>query len=323
MSTEQEQEVIVIQEEKDGSATIDLPPSIPSPDVVVEDDSDAADNAARQAEMAAGGSVDPQAEALRLQKRLKRVKRKEYHKQVSTEKDHKLDFLSRQNQELLERLSVLEKKSHGSDLARLNKAMEDQANRTIFAKEKMAEAIKTGNGELHASAQEMWFEARRQFEALDAVKKKATAQPRQRTIQAPDPQLQRHASTWMENNQWYDPNGRDPDSKVALTIDQAMAEEGWNPKTPQYWDELDNRLQKYLPHRYTGEADERPVQRRPRNFVTGSGRESASSSSLGKNQFALTRDQVQAMKDAGMWDDPERRAKMIRRYALEAKQLRS
>jgi len=319
----EEQEVIVIQEEKDGSATIDLPPSIPSPDVSHEEDSDEADNAARQAEMAAGGGVDPAAEALREQKRLKRVKRKEYHKQVSTEKDHKLDFLSRQNQELLERLSVLEKKSHGSDLARLNKAMEDQHNRILFAKQKIAEATSTGNGELLTSAQEMWFEARRQFEALDAVKKKATAPVRQRTIQAPDPQLQRHASAWMENNQWYDPNGKDPDSRVALTIDQAMAEEGWNPKTPQYWTELDNRLQKYLPHRYTGEANERPTLKRPRNFVTGSGRESVSSNVIGRNQFALSRDQVQAMKDAGMWDDPEKRAKMIRRYALEAKQLRS
>lgn len=323
MSTDTEQEVIVIQEEKDGSATIDLPPSIPSPDAPQEDDSDEADNAARQAEMASGGGVDPDAEALREQKRLKRLKRKEYHKQVSTEKDHKLDFLSRQNQELLERLSVLEKKSHGSDLARLNKAMEDQHNRTLFAKQKMAEAIASGNGELHASAQEMWFEARRQFEALDAVKKKATAPQRQQTIQAPDPQLQRHASEWMSNNEWYDPNGRDPDSRVALTIDQAMAEEGWNPKTPQYWEELDNRLQKYLPHRYNESADERPSQKRPRNFVTGSGRESASSSAIGKNQFALTREQVSAMKDAGMWDDPDKRAKMIRRYALEAKQLRS
>jgi hypothetical protein len=319
----EEQEVIVIQEEKDGSATIDLPPSIPSPTRNENEDSDEADERARQAEMAAGGGVDPAAEALREQKRLKRVKRKEYHKQVSTEKDHKLDFLSRQNQELLERLSVLEKKSHGSDLARLNKAMEDQHNRTLFAKQKMAEAIASGNGELHASAQEMWFEARRQFEALDAVKRKAIAPARQRTIQAPDPQLQRHASAWMENNQWYDPNGKDPDSRVALTIDQAMAEEGWNPKTPQYWTELDNRLQKYLPHRYTGEANERPSQRRPRNFVTGSGRESVSSNVIGRNQFALSRDQVQAMKDAGMWDDPEKRAKMIRRYALEAKQLRS
>jgi hypothetical protein len=25
------------------------------------------------------------------------------------------------------------------------------------------------------------------------------------------------------------------------------------------------------------------------------------------------------MKDAGLWDDPEKRAKMIRRYALEAR----
>jgi len=323
MSTDTEQEVIVIQEEKDGSATIDLPASIPSPDVNHDEDSEEADEAARRAEMASGGQVDADAEALREQKRLKRLKRKEYHKAVSTEKDHKLDFLSRQNQELLERLSVLEKKSHGSDLARLNKAMEDQHNRILFAKQKISEATSTGNGELLTSAQEMWFEARRQFEALESVKKKATAQPRQRTIQAPDPELQRHASSWMENNQWYDPNGRDPDSRVALTIDQAMAEEGWNPKTPQYWDELDNRLQKYLPHRYTGEADERPSQKRPRNFVTGSGRESASSSAIGKNQFALTREQVSAMKDAGMWDDPDKRAKMIRRYALEAKQLRS
>ena len=319
MSTETEQEVIVIQEEKDGSATIDLPPSIPSPDVVVEEDSDAADNAARQAEMAAGGSVDPQAEALRLQKRLKRVKRKEYHKQVSTEKDHKLDFLSRQNQELLERLSVLEKKSHGSDLARLNKAIDDQGSRILFAKQKIKEATETGNGELLTSAQEMWFEARRQFEALEAIKKKATAQPKQRTIAAPDPQLQRFANEWMESNPWYDPNGKDMDSKVALKIDQAMAEEGWNPKTREYWDELNNRLQRYIPHRYTGGVDERPSQRRPRNVVTSSGRESASSSG-GKNTFTLNPDQVRAMKDAGMWDDPDKRAKMIRRYALEAKQ---
>jgi hypothetical protein len=323
MSTEQvaapEQEVIVIQEEKDGSATIDLPDSIPSPDAQHEEDSDEADNAARQAEMASGGDVDPDAEALREQKRLKRLKRKEYHKQVSTEKDHKLDFLSRQNQELLERLSVLEKKSHGSDLARLNKAIDDQGSRILFAKQKIKEATETGNGELLTSAQEMWFEARRQFEALEAIKKKATAQPKQRTIAAPDPQLQRFANEWMDSNPWYDPNGKDMDSKVALKIDQAMAEEGWNPKTREYWDELNNRLQRYIPHRYTEGVDERPSQRRPRNVVTSSGRESASSSG-GKNTFTLNPNQVRAMKDAGMWDDPDKRAKMIRRYALEAKQ---
>ena len=323
----QEQEVITIEEAQDGSAIVELPPSIQSPDEQPqntsedhEEGSDEDDEAARAAEIAAGGEVDADAERLREQKRHKRRARKEYHKQVAAEKDVKLTLLERQNQELLERLSVLEKKAHGSDIARLNKAIEDQQTRIQFAKGKIAEATASGNGELLTAAQEMWFEARRQFEALDALKKKVVQQPKQRTIQAPDPKLQRFANAWMSNNAWYDPNGRDPDSKVALAVDQAMGEEGWNPKTPEYWEELDNRLQKYLPHRYTGVADERPSRTpsRPRNVVTGSSRENASSSG-GRNTFTLSPEQVRAMKDAGMWDDPEKRAKMIRRYAQEAR----
>jgi hypothetical protein len=317
MSTEQDQEVIVIQEEKDGSATIELPKSIPSPEVQHDEDSDEADELARQKEMVVGGVVDEDAEALREQKRLKRQRRKEYHKQVSTEKDVKLTLLERQNQQLLERLSVLERKSHGSDLARLDKAIEDQDNRILFAKQKMAEATKSGNGELATSAQEMWFEARRQAEALQNLKKRAVAPQNQRTIQAPDPQLQRHANAWMANNTWYDPNGKDPDSRRALNEDAILAEEGYDPKTAEYWQELDRRLQRVVPHRYTEDADEKP-RSRPRSAVTSSGRESASNNGRG-NSFTLSPDQVRAMKDAGMWDDAEKRAKMIRRYALEAR----
>ena len=252
-----EQEVIVIQEEQDGSATIELPNSIPSPEAQHDDDSDEADERARQKEMVVGGAVDADAEALREQKRLKRQRRKEYHKQVSTEKDVKLTLLERQNQQLLERLSVLERKSHGSDLARLDKAIEDQDNRILFAKQKIAEATRSGNGELLTSAQEMWFEARRQAEALAHLKKRAVAPQNQRTIQAPDPQLQRHASNWMSNNPWYDPNGKDPDSRRALNEDAILAEEGYDPKTAEYWEELDRRLQRVVPHRYTEDANER------------------------------------------------------------------
>jgi len=32
---------------------------------------------------------------------------------------------------------------------------------------------------------------------------------------------------------------------------------------------------------------------------------------------------VRAMKDAGFWDDPQKRAKMIKRYAMEARSQRS
>ena len=317
------EEIIDIKEEVDGSAVIELPESIPSPDVQeakIDEDSDEADERARAKEMAEGGSVDPDAEAVREAKRAKRRARKEYHKQVSAEKDTKLHLLERQNQELLERLAIVEKKTQGSEIARINKALEDQETRILYAKEKIKEATETGNGDLLTQAQELWYEAKKQHESLENLKRQSVQQPQHQTIQAPDPMVARYASDWMSENPWYNPNGKDPDSKIALTIDQSMAEEGWNPKTQEYWEELDNRLAKYLPHRYSGavETSVNPSTKRPRNIVTSSGRESASSSG-GKNTFTLTPDQVRAMKDAGMWDDPDKRAKMIRRYANEAR----
>lgn len=323
MSDDNKQDDILdVKEAADGTAVVELPDSIPSPQVEarkVEEDSDEADERARAAEMAEGGSIDPDAEAVREAKRDKRRARKEYHKKVSAEKDHKLTYLERQNQELLERLAVVERKTHGSEIARINKAIEDQETRILYAKQKIEEATETGNGKLLTSAQELWFEARRDYEALANLKKQSTAPQQQQTIQAPDPMVQRYASDWMMENGWYDPNGRDPDSKVALTIDQALADEGWSPQTQEYWEELDNRLAKYLPHRYSGavETSVNPSTRRPRNVVTSSGRESMPASGGGRNTFTLSPDQVRAMKDAGMWDDPDKRAKMIRRYAQD------
>jgi hypothetical protein len=318
-------EIIDVKEELDGSAVIELPESIPSPDVKeeetkkVEEDSDEADEAARQRELAEGGAIDEDAEAVREAKRQKRRARKEYHKQVAAEKDTKLHLLERQNQELLERLSIVEKKTQGTEIARINKAIEDQETRILFAKQKIKEATETGNGDLLTQAQEMWFEAKKQFESLENLKKQSVSQPQHQTVQAPDPMVQRFASNWMMENDWYDPNGSDVDSSIALKIDQALANEGWNPKTQEYWEELDNRLAKYLPHRYSSEVETSvsPSTRRPRNVVTSSGRENAASSGGKGNTFTLTPDQVRAMKDAGMWDDPEKRAKMIRRYATE------
>ena len=313
---EVQQEDIKVSEATDGSAVVDLPDDIPSPDeqeAAPSDDKEASDDGDYE-------DRDDDTEAIREAKRQKRRARKEYHKQVQQEKDARLQMLQRQNQELMERLSVVERKTQGSELARLDKAIEDQEARIIFARQKMKEATDTGNGDLLASAQEMWFEARRNAEALANLKKRAVAPAPKQTIQAPDPMVQRYAADWMSDNRWYDPEGRDADSRVALTIDQQMADEGWNPQTAEYWDELDNRLQRYLPHRYNdnnGEEVQKP--RKHRSVVTSTGRESLST---GKNTFTLSPEQVKAMKDAGMWDDPEKRSRMIKRYAQDARQQR-
>jgi hypothetical protein len=317
-----DQEVMVIQEAADGGAVVDLPASIPSPEANQHDDhhgSDEADEAEKRAEIQATGSIDPIAEAAREAKRAKRRMRKDYHKQVSVEKDIKLQQLERQNQQLLERLSIVERKTLGSELARLDKRIEDEQSRVIFAKQKIKEAAETGNGDLMVSAQDMLIEASKNHEALTNLKQRSVAPQRQQTIQPVDPMLQRHAANWMAKNSWYDPNGKDPDSRRALNEDQILAEEGYDPKTADYWEELDRRLQRVVPHRYTDDMDEIPVRtQRPRNVVTGSGRESATRAG-GQNTFVLAPEKVKAMKEAGLWDDPEKRARMIKRYALEAR----
>lgn len=328
-------ELIKVEESADGSAVIELPADIPSPDVeekpaevAASDDSegsDEEDEAAREAEMADGGEVDPDQEAVREAKRAKRRARKEYHKQVAAEKNIELQLLRQENQEMRERMAVLERKTHGSEIAQINKAIEDQETRIAFAKAKIKEATENGNGDLLASAQEMWFEARKNHEALQELKKRATAPQKEQTIRAPNPIVQQYANEWMSDNSWYDPNGRDQDSAIALQIDKRLSEEGFNPEQKRYWTELTNRLRKYLPHRYTDDADDEPAQpvRKPRSVVTGSGRENATSSGGKGNTFTLTPEQVRAMKDAGMWDDHEKRMKMIKRYAEAARQQRS
>ena len=55
--------------------------------------------------------------------------------------------------------------------------------------------------------------------------------------------------------------------------------------------------------------------RRPRNVVGSSGREaSAAYGGTNRSQFVLSPDRVKAMKDAGAWDNPERKARMIKQF---------
>ena len=120
----------------------------------------------------------------------------------------------------------------------------------------------------------------------------------------------------MRRNRWYNPEGRDSDSIVAKKMDELMAAQGWDPTDPDYFDELDSRLQKELPHRYnSGNDDDSRNVRRPRNVVASSGREaSAAYGGSNRSQFILSPERVKAMKEAGAWDNPVRKQKMIQQF---------
>ena len=313
------QDDIAVIEGQDGSATVDLP------DGLLDDGDDKQLNPIQPGEKAEGGAVDEDADhpdddaELRAAKRNRRKAKKDLIRKTNQEKDLRLQQLQRENEEFKRRLSQLERNTKAEQVTRIEKGIEDAQVRLEYAKMKLAEATSNNDGQAMVEAQTLWDAAREEVRNLALLKQQADEElrrPQQQQVNMPDPTVQKLAAQWMRKNDWYNPAAQDPDSRVAKKIDELMVTQGWNPADPDYWDELTSRLQKELPHRYNDSNDDdvRDV-RRPRNVVGSAGREaSAAYGGTNRSQFVLSPDRVKAMKEAGAWDNPERKAKMIKQF---------
>ena len=243
---------------------------------------------------------------------------KDLIRKTNQEKDARLVQLQRGNEEFKRRLGQLERNTKAEHIVRIDKGIEDAQVRLEYAKMKLAEATQNQDGQAMVEAQTLWENAREEARHLAAAKDRANQElnrPAQQ-VNVPDPAVQRLAADWMPRNSWYRVDASDADSRVAKKIDELLVTQGYNPSDPGYWDELDARLQEELPHRYNqaNDDDSRNV-RRPRNVVGSSGREaSAAYGGTNRSQFVLSPERVRAMKEAGAWDNPERKAKMIKQF---------
>lgn len=312
-------EELAIMEAQDGSATVDLPENL------MNFEEDGVQNPAPE-QKADGGQAQgddddhpDDDDDLREAKRNRRRAKKELIRKTNQEKDLRLQQLQRENEEFKRRLSQLERNTKAEHITRLDKNIEDAQVQLEYAKMKLAEATSNNDGQAMVEAQTLWHNAQEQVRNLQGMRQRADAelrQPQQQQAPQIDPVIQRNAAQWMKRNSWYNPSATDPDSRVAKSIDEQMSSEGWDATDPDYWEELDSRLQKVLPHRYneSNDDDNRQV-RRPRNVVGSSGREaSAAYGGTNRTQFVLSPERVKAMKDAGAWDNPERKAKMIKNF---------
>jgi hypothetical protein len=255
---------------------------------------------------------DEEREAIRERRRQERQMKKNYRKEKEESYKREIEGLRRQVAEMNEWKNSVEHRRVNSGVAQLDKALRESMDAIEVAKKAIREATETQNGEALVDAQELYYVARKRAEDLGRLRQNITRQMQAPPQQNIDPAVVRNAQGWMDGKEWYDPTGRDPDSRVALTIDNAMAEEGWDPRTPEYWSELDNRLKKYLPHRYnsgyTGSNESKG-----RKTPTGGSSQTVSAKSSSR-EYRLSPERVRAMKEAGMWDDPDKRKKMIQRY---------
>ena len=309
-----------VEESQDGGAIVELPDGEISPQHEENQESDAVeakdDGFDEQQDEPTQDSNDDADEELRRVRREERKLKRQMHRTKAKESTHLINALKKQNQELAERLAAVEKKTSGAELARIDKAIEDSGVQVEYAKMKMREAVGASDGDGVAKAEEMLYEARRKLESLQSIKNNATRQINQQkpNIQVPDAQVQRLAADWMEDNPWYDPNGRNEESQIAQMIDKRLTEEGFDPTTEDYWEELDGRLKKYLPEKYNMSYNKpNSSTQRPRSVMTSSGRETTATTKA--NEFRLSPDRVAAIKEAGAWDNPEARRRMISKFA--------
>ena len=116
----------------------------------------------------------------------------------------------------------------------------------------------------------------------------------QQNVQQPAPQYQappkldEKQEKWVENNSWF---GEDEIMTLAaFSIDQKLVQEGFDPKTNDYYNEVDKRLRTEFPHKF----EEPSNQSKPQQKVASAGRVAGNTSS--KRQVKLSPAEVQMAK---------------------------
>lgn len=272
-----------------------------------------------------GQPVD--SEKMREIRRQKRLRTKEKRREAMMRDKARIANLERQLEELQGKAQVFEKRVGNQDIAQIDAGISQLKDYIARANEAYALAIKEGNGEAAATADEGRYEARRRLDALTNAKQQMARAMQTRQNQPPqlDPRVVSQAQGWMARNRWYSPQGDDEDSAIALVIEKRLNGEGFDPSSPEYWSELDRRIAKRLPHRASGapESDddddddyEAPPPRKasPRSPVAGGSKTSHTGGSGDGKGVTLPADYVQQLKEAGLWDDPKKRKEMIARF---------
>jgi len=277
-----------------------------------EDDDSESSQAADNSSKGDDEETDEDREKIREARREERKLKKELAKQREASSKHKISSLERRNEELARRLAAVESTAASFQFAQVDKAIDDETTRVEYAKMKLLQAAQSNDAAAQVEYLELLQESKNRLSQVQAYKKQQienAKRPKQNVPDQVSEAVRENAESWMNKHKWYDPQGRDTDSRIAKVIDQELAADGWEPSDPEYWDELDSRLASRLPHRYAAKGASKRTNPAP------SGRSSNPGAGPSGTTFTLSRERVQAIKDAGAWDDPSKRNQMIKAYA--------
>ncbi len=256
--------------------------------------------------------TDEDREEIRARRRQERKSRGQRNRERVELLERNLQAVTEQNRALQQQVSAIQDVNTGSQLAQVDTAIKQANDAAEHFKRIIADSATRQDGKTLAEATEYMIAARTKAQQLTEFKANAT-----RAMNQPKPldsRLINHSQQFLGKNSWYGgPTSADPDSKVLTALDNSLTAEGWDATTPEYWAELEKRKKKYLPHRVQKAQAPAGKQRNP---VAGGSTQSGG----GGASFSISAERVQAIKSAGMWEDPKARAQMIKSYREYDKQ---
>jgi len=133
---------------------------------------------------------------------------------------------------------------------------------TEDAKTRLKEAMDAGDIDSQVTAQQdlarLAIESER-VKATEAKRERAKEAAERQQYQPPNPQQQYQqrppparpdprAEEWAEKNEWF---GQDePMTLTSFSIHRKLVEEGFDPKSDSYYNEIDNRMRETFPHKF-------------------------------------------------------------------------
>ena len=215
------------------------------------------------------------------------------------EKEEKLLLAEQQIQQLQEQLNSQDKKLKDTEIASLTNQEKSLQQQLKNSEEAYKSAYDSGDKDKMLEAQKAIADATTKLQFVDAKRwYQQDQQSKQKQEQPQQPQQAQQrvkpnslAIEWKEDKEtWFQ---KDPImTQGALVINQQLLQEGFDPDTKEFYNEVSRRIKKEFPHKF-GEQDD-PT--KPAQVVAGKSRTSASS----KGKIRLSQEDVRLAKKMGV-----------------------
>jgi hypothetical protein len=208
-----------------------------------------------------------------------------------------------QNAQLQKRLERLEQGSQQSAEQNFNQRYQQ-------TKQALHKAVEEGDTDAQVNFQEQMADMRAAMRIAEMQKQqrqqRAAASPRRPQQAAKNPAPPKAMNWWQQKN-WFNAAGFERESAAARAIDVQLDLEGFDKNSDEYYDHLNNRLQKVFPELSSGSSPSKPrTKSRPPVAPTTGG------SSYKGNRVRMSQDHLRMARELGIND-----ANGLKKYEAE------